>query len=113
MVGADFGTQRTGRGAFAGSARWRFAWNVARGVAARDSAFAFRWAAVWGSRCGGGFGARNLVGAASGMVQQNSGRDGSAARLVSLDRHASELCRGELSRSSNNQTSLELDRRPT
>jgi len=97
MVGADFGTQRTCGGAPAGFARRRFAWNVARGVAARDTAFAFGWAAVWGSGCGGGFGTRNLVGPASGVVKQNSRRDGSAERLVSLDRDASELCRGELS----------------
>src|SRR5580658_295701 len=97
MGGADFGTQRTCGGAFAGSAGWRFAWHVARGIAARDSAFALRWAAVWRSGCGGGVGERDLVGAASVVVQQNSGRDGGVERLVSLDRDASELCRGELS----------------
>src|ERR1700675_3572499 len=97
MAGADSGTQRTCGGAFAGSASRGFAWSVAGGVAARDSPFAFGWAAVWGSGCGGGFGSRDLVGAAAGVVQQSSGRDGGAEGLVSLDRDASELRRGELS----------------
>jgi len=97
MAGADFGTQRACGRAVAGSSSWSFAWNDARRVAARDTAFAFGWTAVWGSGCGGGFGARNMVGAAAGVVQQSSGRDGGAEDMVSLDRDASELCRGELS----------------
>ena len=113
MVGADFGTQRTCGRAFAGFPRRGFAWNVARGIAARDTAFAFGRAAVWGSGCGGGFGARDLVGAAAGVVQQNSGRDGGAEGLVSVDRDASESCRGELSGSRSDKASLTLDRRPT
>ena len=97
MVGADSGTKRTCGGALAGSARRRAAWNVARGVAAGDTAFAFGRAAVWGSGCGSCLGARDLVGAAAGVVQQDSGRDGDVEELVSLDRDASKLCRGELS----------------
>src|SRR5579872_2307099 len=97
MVGAHSGTARVGGCSAAGFARWCFAGNVARRVAARDTAFAFGWAAIWGSGCGGGFGERNLVGAAAGLVQQDSRRDGGAEEVVSLDRDTPELRRGELS----------------
>src|SRR5580692_1505390 len=97
MVGAYSGAARVGGSSAAGSARWRFAGYVAGRAFARDTAFAFGRTAVWGSGCGGGFGARNLVGAAAGVVQQSTGRDGGASELVSLDRDAQELCRGEFS----------------
>ena len=97
MVNSNFGAAGVGSGAVAGFASRRIAGNVARGVVARDSAFAFRWEAVWGSGRGGSIGAGNLVGAAAGMVQQGAGRDGGAERLVSLDCDASQLRRGELS----------------
>jgi hypothetical protein len=111
MAGADFGAARFGGGAPAGSPSWGFAGNVARGIAAGDTAFAFGWAAVWGSGCGGGFGVRNLVGAAAGVVQQDSRRDGGAEDMVSLDRDAPELCRGELSGFWGGKASVALDSR--
>src|SRR5580692_8793628 len=96
MVGTDFGKARVGSGSVAGSASRSAAWNVARRVAARDTALAFGRKAVRWSGCGSGFGERNLVGAAAGVVQQDSRRDGGAEELVSLDCDASELRRGEL-----------------
>ena|SRR5271169_3096887 len=111
MAGADSGTQRTCGGALAGFARGGFAGNVAGRTFARDTAFAFGWTAVWGSGRGGGSGARNLVGAAAGVVQQDARGDGGAEELVSLDRDASELCRGELSGSRSREASLTLETR--
>ena len=113
MAGAHFGAARVGGRALAGFASRGAAGNVARRVAARDTAFAFGWAAVWRSGCGGGFGTRNLVGTAAGVVQQNSGRDGGAEELVSFDRDAPKLRRGELRGSRSDKASLTLERRPT
>lgn len=84
MAGADSGAARTGGGSFARSAGRGVAGNHARRVVARDTASAFRRAAVRGRGCSGGFGSRNLVGPASGVVQQSTGRDGGAAGLVSV-----------------------------
>src|SRR5579864_3850311 len=97
MAGADSGAPRIGGRSAAGSARWGSAGNVARRIAARNTALAFGRTAVWRSGCGGGSGARDLVGTAAGVVQHDSRRDGGAKEVVSLDRDTSELCRGALS----------------
>src|SRR5580704_16496248 len=114
MAGAHSRASRTCCGAITGLARGGAAWNVAPGVTARDTVFAFRWAAIWWSGCRSSFGARDLVGTATRVVQQNSGRDGGPQELVSLDRDAPKLCCGELRDGARNATSLtELESRGT
>src|SRR5579863_6947027 len=111
MADADSRAARAGGGTAAGSASRGAAWNVARRIAARDSVAAFGWTTVWRSGCGGSIGARNMVGAAAGVVQQDSGRDGGAEKLVSLDRDASELCGRQLSGARSNKTNFVSQRR--
>lgn len=91
MAGADSGAAWIGGCAAAGFAGWRFAGHDTRGVVAGDAIFAFGRAAVWGSGGGRGVGARDLVGAAAGVVGQDSRDDGDFAFELQAYCDSSEL----------------------
>src|ERR1700736_886277 len=96
MGGADFAEAGAGGGAVARWAGWRAAWFVAGGIDAGDARVAGGRTAVRGSRRWRGFGGRDLVGAAAGLVGGDSGNDGLVAFGLSSVGGPAELRGGEL-----------------
>src|SRR5262244_2889820 len=85
MAGAFAGAARTGFGAVAGSTGGNAAGNVAHGITARDAAVDDGWDASGRSGCSGGARSGDLVGAAVGLVGEDSGRDGLVAFWIHMD----------------------------
>src|SRR5882762_10949166 len=93
---AVFGAARDGVGAAAGSARRCAAGHAAGGIDAGNAVSSKQREQIRRGGCGGGAGARNLVGAAAVMDFEDSRDDGDFAQGISVDCGATELRGGIL-----------------
>src|SRR6266436_6237450 len=96
MAGADSGEAGTGTGAVAGSARRGAAGAEEGRIDAGDAVSFERREPIRRGGCGGGPGARDLVGPAAVMDFEDSGNDGNFAQRIPVGCRKPQVRRGEL-----------------